>query len=355
MSGFFEHTPESLREWCVNHGMPSFTAKQIFDWVYAKQVVDPALMSNLSANHRALLAEALPIDQGHLLADQHASDGTRKLLVGWKDSSAGLPVLHEGPSTETVLIPSDNRMTACVSSQIGCPVGCAFCASGIDGLEGNLSAGQIVEQVHRLSRLGLGRVTNVVFMGMGEPLANFAAVTNAITTLNASWGLGIGARKITVSTIGLPEAIRRLAEFPLPITLAISLHAPEDSLRRTLIPWAAHASIPEILDACRDYFDATGREITFEYLLLRGVNDRPHHARMLADLSSTVRCNINLIRYNEVPGLPFDRPSDVDVRIFQETLRDRRINAHIRASRGRDIAAACGQLRRAHTQADQST
>jgi 23S rRNA (adenine2503-C2)-methyltransferase len=352
MNGFFEHTPDSLRAWCVDHGMPAFAAKQVFDWVYAKQVIDPALMTNLSENHRALLAEALTIDQGRLLADQHATDGTRKLLVGWKNPSAGLPILDSGPSTETVLIPANNRLTACVSSQVGCPVGCAFCASGLEGLESNLTAGQIVEQVHRLGRLGLGRVSNVVFMGMGEPLANYGAVTKAITTLNASWGLGIGARKITVSTIGLPEAIRRLATFPIPVTLAISLHAPEDSLRRTLIPWAAHASITQILDACREYFDATGREITFEYLLLRGVNDRPHHARMLADLASTVRCNINLIRYNEVPGLPFDRPTDMDVRIFQEALRDRRINAHIRASRGRDISAACGQLRRSHAKAD---
>jgi 23S rRNA (adenine2503-C2)-methyltransferase len=338
-TGFFDHDPESLRAWCEGVGMPGFTAGQLIDWVYEKQVVDPVEMTNLSADHRAMVAEMLPIETGQELANQLASDGTRKLLIGW-------PLFSDTASTETVLIPTESRATACLSSQVGCPVGCAFCASGIGGLDRNLSAGQIVEQAHRLGRLGTGRVTNVVFMGMGEPLANYAAVTGAIKTLNASWGLGIGARRITVSTIGLPEAIRRLAEFPIPVTLAVSLHAPEDGLRRELIPWAAHTSISEILAACGDYFDATGREITFEYLLLRGVNDRPHHARMLADLASTVRCNVNLIRYNQVPGLPFDRPTDTDVHAFQEALRGRRINAHIRASRGRDIDAACGQLRR---------
>ncbi len=342
-SGFFEHEPDSLRRWCIDRGMPAFAATQLLDWVYAKQVVDPSKMTNLSADHRALVVEMLPIEQGRELSDQLSSDGTRKLLIGW-------PSIGETASTETVLIPADSRSTACVSSQVGCPVGCAFCASGMNGLERNLSAGQIVEQVHRLGRLGTGRVSNVVFMGMGEPLANYAAVTQAIRTMNAPWGLGIGARRITVSTIGLPEAIRRLSTFAIPVTLAVSLHAPEDVLRRELIPWASQTSISEILDACRDYFDATGREITFEYLLLRSINDRPHHARMLADLASTLRCNINLIRYNEVPDLPFERPADADVHAFQKILRERHINAHIRASRGRDIAAACGQLRQAAEQ-----
>ena len=319
--------------------MPAFAATQLLDWVYNKQVVDPHEMTNLSIDHRALVAEMLPIEIGQERASQLASDGTRKLLIGW-------PTISEAASTETVLIPTDGRATACVSSQVGCPVGCAFCASGIGGLEGNLSAGQIIEQVHRLGRLAGTRVSNVVFMGMGEPLANYAAVTRAITTINAPWGLGIGGRRITVSTIGQPEAIRRLATFAVPVTLAVSLHAPEDAIRRQLIPWAAHASISEILGACGDYFESTGREITFEYLLLRGINDRPHHARMLADLASTLRCNVNLIRYNEVADLPFERPTDIDVRAFQQVLRDRRVNAHIRASRGRDIAAACGQLRR---------
>jgi 23S rRNA (adenine2503-C2)-methyltransferase len=216
-------------------------------------------------------------------------------------------------------------------------------------LDGNLTAGQIVEQVHRLARLeDVHRISNVVFMGMGEPLANFPSVTQAIRTLNAPWGMGISARKITVSTVGLPMAIRKLVDFEIPVTLALSLHAPNDDLRRTLIPWAQYATIDELLDVCDEYFRKTGREITLEYLLLRNVNDRPEHAEQLAGLARRLRANVNLIRYNEVKGLPFDRPTTDDVREFQNTLRLRRVNAHIRASRGRDIAAACGQLRHEH-------
>jgi 23S rRNA (adenine2503-C2)-methyltransferase len=253
------------------------------------------------------------------------------------------------------MIPAEQRKTACISSQIGCPVGCKFCASGIGGLDGNLRTGQIVEQVHRLGRLeGVGRVTNVVFMGMGEPLANFSNVANAIRTLNAAWGMGISARKITISTVGLPAAIRKLVDFEIPVTLALSLHAPNDELRRQLIPWANYATIEELLGACDEYFQKTGREITLEYLLLRGVNDRPDHARQLADLATQLRANVNLIRYNEVKGLPFDRPTTQDVLAFQQILRGRHINAHVRASRGRDIAAACGQLRHEHREPQRS-
>lgn len=245
------------------------------------------------------------------------------------------------------MIPSEDRKTACISSQVGCPVGCRFCASGLGGLDGNLSAGRIVEQVWRLGRLpGVERITNVVFMGMGEPLSNFAAVTKAVRTLAAQWGPWISARKITISTVGLPKAIEKLAdELDLPVTLALSLHAPNDQLRRQLIPWANYTTIDELLSACAKWFSKTGREITLEYIMLGGVNDQPEHARQLADVARTLRANINLIRYNEVAGMPFNRPSTEDVLAFQAILKSRRINTHIRASRGRDIAAACGQLR----------
>ncbi len=239
------------------------------------------------------------------------------------------------------------RFTACISSQVGCPVGCRFCASGVGGLDASLSAGRIVEQVWRLARLpGVRRITNVVFMGMGEPLSNLGAVVPAVRTLTAPWGMSISARKITISTVGLPRAIDKLAEqLDLPVTLALSLHAPNDELRRRLIPWAEYTTISDLLAACRRWFDRTGREVTLEYTLLRGVNDRPEHAEQLAQVARTLRANVNLIRYNEVRGMPFERPETADVRRFQEVLRARRINAHIRASRGRDIAAACGQLR----------
>jgi 23S rRNA (adenine2503-C2)-methyltransferase len=181
---------------------------------------------------------------------------------------------------------------------------------------------------------------------MGEPLSNFKAVVHAVRTLTAPWALGLGARRITISTVGLPKAIERLAnELELPVTLALSLHAPNDDLRRKLIPWAEYTTIPDLLAACQKWFKKTGREITLEYILLHGVNDRPEHAHQLASLAKSLRANVNLIRFNEVKGIDFTRPRDPDVREFQQILRDRQVNAHIRASRGRDIAAACGQLR----------
>ncbi|MBK9187583.1 MAG: 23S rRNA (adenine(2503)-C(2))-methyltransferase RlmN [Phycisphaerales bacterium] len=367
----FAHTPESLNAWCRDVGMPAFRATQILEWVYAKGVADPDAMSNLGKADRDLLRNQITFLSGAVVRHQRATDGTQKLLVEWDDFGAKaaaperrvslMPGSDTSRQTECVMIPSLDadeqhapaRFTACISSQVGCPVGCRFCASGIGGLDANLSAGRIVEQVWRLSRLeGVRRISNVVFMGMGEPLANLGSVVPAIRTLAAPWGLGISARKITVSTVGLPKAIDKLAEqLDLPVTLALSLHAPTDEIRRALIPWAEYTTIRELLDACRRWFERTGREVTLEYTLLRGVNDQPAHARELARLARTLRANVNLIRYNEVSGVEFERPRDADVRTFQDVLREGGINAHIRASRGRDIAAACGQLR--HEQAPQ--
>ena len=336
--------------------MKPFRGAQILEWVYEKGITDPEQMSNLSKLDREVLARDMTFLSGKTLAQQQATDGVQKLLIQWTDraSSTLLPVLDATGQvadtrrqTECVMIPTEDRKTACISSQVGCPVGCKFCASGIGGLDGNLSSGRIVEQVWRLGQLPeVGRVTNVVFMGMGEPLSNFNAVTDAIRLITGLWGLGISARKITISTVGLPQAITKLAEqFELPVTLALSLHAPTDEIRRTLIPWAEYTTIAELLAACQRWFEKTGREITLEYTLLRDVNDRPEHAQKLADLARSMRANINIIRYNEVDGMPFKRPRDSDVHEFQRILRTRAVNAHIRASRGRDIAAACGQLR----------
>lgn len=319
-------------------------------WVHEQHADSFTDMTNLSRADRDALSRQATIRTGDIVADRIASDGTRKLLMQWRDSDStdsGLPVvLDAAQQTECVLIPSDQRRTACISSQIGCPVGCRFCASGLGGLDGNLSAGRIVEQVWALSRATGERVSNVVFMGMGEPLANIGPVMQAVRIIAAPWGCGISARRITISTVGLPPAIRRLAtDLDLPVTLALSLHAPSDDLRRELIPWAEYATIAEILDACRLYYARTKREITLEYTLMHGVNDSQGQARDLAEIARSLRSNVNLIRYNEVDGLPYRRPLDDDVRRFQETLRSAGVNAHIRASRGRDIEAACGQLR----------
>ncbi len=374
---FFDLTPDTLREHLAGLGMPAFRTTQVLDWVYRKGVADPAGMTNLSARDQDALAEHVMFLRGEIVQHQRATDGTQKLLVDWSlgedrapkgvgrvvgpDGTAAMRlnvltqpyIIDPNPSlqTECVMIPTLRRRTACISSQVGCPVGCRFCASGLGGLDGNLSPGQIAQQVWQLSQMlreqgdEIGRITNVVFMGMGEPLANLSAVIPALRVLTAEWGVNLSARKITVSTVGVVPGIRKLAQLDLPITLAISLHAPNDTIRREIIPWAKFVTVEELIDAGQDYFRQTGREVTLEYILLGGVNDQPEHARELAAVARKLRGNVNLIRYNEVKGLPYQRPASGDVHAFQETLKRAGINTHIRASRGRDIAAACGQLR----------
>ena len=334
---------EDWPAWAKSRGLPGFRGKQVAQWVWGRGVTDPAAMANLPAAARGVVDDALVFESAADAVEQHSADGTVKLLLTWPD----------GQSAETVMIPDGRRRTACVSSQVGCPVGCRFCASGMNGKQGDLSAGRIVEQAFRLNRV-LARagekLTNMVFMGMGEPLANYNSVMAALRVLTDPACLGMSPRRITVSTVGVPRRIRQLAGESLPVNLALSLHAPNEPLRRELIPWADHFDLADILDACRHYFDATGREVTLEYILLRGVNNRPEHARELAALVRTMRANVNLLRYNEVEGLPFVRPAANDVTTFQDILRDAGVNAHVRRSRGRDIDAACGQLRRKEQQ-----
>jgi 23S rRNA (adenine2503-C2)-methyltransferase len=260
-----------------------------------------------------------------------------KLLLSWPDQT----------TTECVLISDGERRTACVSTQVGCPVRCVFCASGLTGLERQLSAGQIIEQALRIRELcgDDTRLSNVVFMGIGEPLANYEATVKAVRTINAEWGMGIGVRKITVSTVGLPRQMRQLATEGLQITLALSLHAPTDRLRKELIPWAEGVLIESLVDAANEYFDRTGREITLEYVLLGGVNDSEQHARDLAAVARRMRSNVNVLTFSPVEGLPYRRTPDDEARRFLSALRSRGINAHLRPSRGLDIDAACGQLR----------
>jgi 23S rRNA (adenine2503-C2)-methyltransferase len=397
-------TPERLRERLSAWGVAPFRASQILQGVYRHHAASMDQVPGLSKADRELLGRRLRVVTGEVVRHQRATDGTQKLLVDWSGAGAGdvaskkvsgtfsgdeggakkvpdtfLRVIGAaGDQTECVIIPADKRRTACISSQVGCPVGCKFCASGLGGLDRNLTAGQIVEQVWRLDRLlksggaagggpdasaapqrRLGQapdaspsaqrrlqgITHVVFMGMGEPLVNFGAVAGALRALTADWGMGLSARRVTVSTVGVPAGIRKLAELDLPVTLALSLHAPNDELRRQIIPWARFVSIEQLLGACRGYFEKTGREVTLEYILLGGFNDRLEQARELAGLARTMRATVNLIRFNEVKGLPYQRPASEDVRRFQQVLRQAGVRATIRASRGRDIAAACGQLR----------
>ncbi|MGC8624668.1 MAG: 23S rRNA (adenine(2503)-C(2))-methyltransferase RlmN [Phycisphaerae bacterium] len=342
-------SPGDVQAQLVRLGMPAYCAAQIQQWIFKKRAVSFAQMTDVSLQHRTLLAEKYTIFTGEVLREVRAADAAQKILIRWPD----------GGLTESVMIPADDdrddgnvtvahRRTACLSTQVGCPVGCAFCASGLQGFKNNLSPGQIVEQALRLTALlpEKLRLTNVVFMGMGEPLANFDSTLAAIRILMADWGLKIGGRKITVSTVGLPPQIRRLADAGLPVTLAVSLHAPNDEMRQRIIPWARGIPIKALIAAGQYYFQNTGREITLEYIMLDGVNTLPQHAEELATVARQLRANVNLIYYNEVPDLPFRRPSGKTMLEFQIALRRAGVNVHVRRSRGRDIAAACGQLAR---------
>ncbi len=336
--GLFDLAPAALAELLASWGEKPFRARQVHEWAYRHGVTSYEQMSNLPKLLRAKLAEAVPLYESTLVRQQDANDGTTKLLLGWPD----------GARSECVLIPDGQRRTACISTQVGCPVGCVFCASGLDGLQRQLTTGQIVEQAMRVRGLcgDVDRLSNVVFMGLGEPLANYQATVGAVRTINSAWGLEIGARKITVSTVGLPQQMRMLADEGLQITLALSLHAPTDELRREIIPWAERVEIESLIAAANYYFERTGREVTLEYILLGGLNDGPPHARELAKVSKRMRSNVNVLLYNPVAGLPYARPTDAAAERFVLILNERGVNSHVRTSRGLDIDAACGQLRR---------
>lgn len=334
--------PDELTAHLARLGQPAYRAHQILNWVYQRGITTFGEMTDLPAALRRDLSELLASGAGRELARSCAPDGTEKLLLAWPD----------GATTETVMIPApppESRRTVCLSTQVGCDVGCRFCASGIGGALRDLSVGEILSQAvlfqARLHTSG-ERLSHAVFMGMGEPLANYAATVEAARRLNADWALGIAQRRITISTVGLPRQIERLAGEGLQITLALSLHAPNDRLRRELIPWAEGIPLARLMQACRSYREKTGREVTFEYCLLAGVNDRSSEAVQLAALAIELDAHINLLIYNPVVGLPYERPSRNRAVGFLKRLRQEGAKAHLRESRGLEADAACGQLRR---------
>lgn len=334
MKHLLDMTAEDLAAELARLELPAYRAKQVGDWVYRRGVFDFAQMTDLSAAQRTNLAAKFSVLTGKVLARSDAQDEVTKLLLAWPD----------GQQIETVLIPTARSATACVSTQAGCAVACSFCASGRDGLGRNLTGGEIVEQVLQLQAATGRKVTHVVFMGMGEPLANFEATLFAVQAIIDPQRLGISARHVTVSTVGLPKGIRKLAAQKLPITLAISLHAPNDALRRQLIP-SAPADIESIIQAASEFYDSRHRELTLEYVLLAGVNDTNVCAEGLTRIARRLRCNVNLIRFNPVPGLPYQRPSGQATLRFAQRLEKAGVNVQIRKSRGATADAACGQLR----------
>lgn len=329
---------DEFRLWLSEHSIESYRADQILQWIYRRGVSDYALMGNLPGRLRELLAQNFLLRSGSVQKTVHSPDGAIKLLLRWRD----------GATTETVLMEAGTRRTVCVSSQVGCPVRCAFCASGLDGLQRSLEAGEIVEQVLRAQeQLQEGeRISNVVVMGMGEPLVNYDETLKAVKIINAEWGPAIGARHITISTIGLPDQIRKLADEPLQVTLAVSLHAADDELRSELIPWAKKIKLEEIFSAINYYYQRTHREVTLEYVMLEGVNCGNHHADKLTRWAKRSRCNVNLINYNTVAETGFKNATKKTITAFMQRLKDNGVNVHLRRSQGGKINAACGQLRR---------
>ncbi len=327
-------TPEEVGA-ALGDREPRYRARQLLAWVHKKGAKSLAEMTDLPKLLRERRAGDLLARTTEIRERRASDDRTVKLLVS----------LADGEAVESVLIPEGDRWTLCVSTQVGCGMGCRFCATGTMGLRRNLSAAEIVEQVlHARDELHGESPTNVVFMGMGEPLANWPALRRALEVLNAPWGTGIGARRMTVSTIGFPERIRDLATLGLEVNLAISLHAPDDDLRTALVPPNKGVGIRELLDAARDFHERTGRRVTFEYVLLEGVNDSPDHARRLAERVRTLGAFVNLIPMNPVPGLPDRAPAPAAVQAFRRALRVAGVECEVRRQRGDDIAAACGQL-----------
>ncbi len=336
--GLLELSHEELLAWLRERGQPPLRARQLRRWVVAGRAESFEQMTDLPLGLRRDLADAFVPLGTQIARHLESADGTHKLLLR----------LRDGQLIECVLIQENDRRTACISTQVGCGMGCVFCASGLDGVARNLGVGELLEQLVRLRNLlpPDERLTNVVVMGMGEPLANLDNLIAALDVATHKDGLGIGARHVTVSTVGLPQKMRRLADLGKQYHLAISLHAPDDELRTRIVPTNDKTGIHDILDAADYFFEKNGRRVTFEYVLLRDLNDRPEHARALARLLSGRCAHVNLIPFNDVAGLPYRRPTEEAVSAFVRRLRADGLSVKVRKRKGSEIDAACGQLRR---------
>lgn len=359
--GILDGSPDVLHAWLKERGQPPMRLHQIRRHVLARGTVAFDQMTDLPRELRAELAEHFAIFSTQVERHLVASDHTHKLILRLPDKRL----------IECVLIQDEGRATACISTQVGCGMGCVFCASGINGVVRNLTTGEIVEQLVRLRNLvgqstaspgveagneaapaasdqpnPVSRLTHIVVMGMGEPLANLDQLLAALSIAGDPKGLGIGARHVTISTVGLPSKIRRLADLGKQYHLAVSLHAPNDPLRTRIVPTNEKTGIAAILEAADYFFEKTGRQVTYEYVVLGGLNDQPVHAYELARLLTGRKAHVNLIPWNDVEGLPYRRPADSDLHNFIGTLRRHGISVKVRKRKGSEIDAACGQLRR---------
>ena len=365
MLHLLEQTADQLRDWFVQCGLPAYRAVQVRKWLFQKRVAAFEQMTDLPASLRQQLAAEFQIWTTQVAQHRKAADGTEKLLLE----------LHDGQRIECVLLRDDKQhCTVCISTQVGCAMGCTFCATGLDGAVRNLTAGEILEQMLQLQRLlekgvrtifprqdaqeaplrkkivltpfSPERISHVVAMGMGEPLLNLDALLPALAIAASRDALGISVRRITISTVGLPAGIRRLAKDNCQYHLAVSLHAATDALRNELVPANRGFGLAAIMAAADEYFELTGRRVTFEYVLLAGINDQAEHARQLIALLRGRPALVNLIPYNPVPGVAYRTPSPAVTAQFVEILTQGGLNVNIRYRKGERISAACGQLRR---------
>ena len=326
------YSKTELSDWVVARQQPAFRGKQLHTWLYRHYARSLSDITVFSKAWREEVSD-YPVGRSQVVYRSQSRDGTVKYLLR----------LEDGETIETVGIPTSDRLTVCVSSQVGCAMACDFCATGKGGLKRNLQVHEIVDQVLTVQEDFERRVSNVVFMGMGEPLQNLPNTLESVRCLNED--IGIGQRHITVSTVGIPNQIRRFGQHQLQVTLAVSLHAPNQALRHQLVPSADRYPIDRLIADCRDYVQTTGRRISFEYILLGGVNDAPLHANQLAELVGGFQSHVNLLLYNPISEVDYKRPDPERVEAFVAHLERRRISATVRRSRGLDSDAACGQLR----------
>ncbi len=327
-----------------------YRAKQILEWIYVKRVTAIDDMTNLPASLRTTLNEKFVVSQSEVVTVQGSKDTTRKFLYK----------LADGRYVESVLIPASpalygeraDRRTICVSSQVGCAYACKFCASGLAGFTRNLDAGEIVTQLLATEAETGEKINNIVFMGMGEPLANFKNLTKAIEIINAHWGMNIGARHFTVSTSGLAPVIKKLADIPIQVRLAISLHGATDEVRNKIMPVNEKWNIAELFEALHYWRSRKKQKITFEFILIKGINDSLEQAAILAKRAKELDAKVNLIPYNTVEGLEWERPPNRRCEAFKKILVEAGVIATLRLEKGHDIDAACGQLRLREETAD---
>jgi 23S rRNA (adenine2503-C2)-methyltransferase len=346
-------TLDSLEEKLRARGEPAFRAKQILDWVYKKRARSWEQMTNLSKPLRTWLDATFDLMPASLVLNKHSEDVTDKLLLELRDRSLIETVIIRAPQEGVGL--DHSRKTICISTQVGCAMACVFCASGLAGLKRDLSAGEIVAQLLQVcfcedertprARAELASFDNIVVMGMGEPLANYDAVIRALTIVNADWGLGFGARRITLSTSGLVPKIMKLAEEPLGLRLAVSLHGATDEVREKIMPVNKAFPLAKLVPAVRAFSEKHGRMVTLEFILIENVNDSLEQAQALRDIARELHAHVNLIPYNTVEGLPWKRPSLTRQEKFADVLRAARVSVTLRREKGHDIDAACGQLR----------